>query len=213
MVWIARLAACCDTLVYVDDLAGLTFGPGPTLLLHLALIASTHLAGLVVEDHHCLQLVGPRGAAAAQLLDPFPSRLQLLSGDRFCLPYGPVEVYGRLLVATDRLRWTEFQVTRHACSCKTKHGLVPRGHHGLWANALACTPLAAALTERVRFLGTKLASCWAGAAAPALLVPGFTFTQLRLAAHGTYERCLRTVGARTTAATAAQLAFSNRAFS
>ena len=52
--WIAMVAAGCKNLLYVDDLLGKVKGPGQTLLLYLALLASTHAAGLRVEDHDCV---------------------------------------------------------------------------------------------------------------------------------------------------------------
>ena len=146
----------------MDDVAGLTRGPGPTLLLYLALLVATHLAGLVVEDHRCVELRGPRGQEAAELLRCFPSPCRALADGGVLLAYGPVEVFGRLLVATGAWTWGELQLTRRLCRCKTKHGLIPAAQHGLWALSLAGTPLAAALADHARFLGAQLVSCSAG---------------------------------------------------
>ena len=105
---------------------------------------------------------------------------------------------GAIFSVSDRekLRERELAMIRRNsegyCRCKTKHGLVPAGHHALWAPALEEGPAGCSLDWPYPCFATKLVSCWAGNA-PAMLLTGFSLTQLALAALGAYERCLLAV--------------------
>ena len=147
------MAAHCDNKLFVDDLLGLIFGPGQTLLLYIALLASTKRAGLKVEDHHCVSVLGPKRAEVAQLLQGFPVTLQPHNNDGFCMSEGPVEIYAQVLVMSNCCNAGDLRIIRKPCKCKTKHGLVPAALHSEWARSLARTPLTAAVTAGVRFLG------------------------------------------------------------
>eukprot|EP00972_Heterocapsa_arctica_P065926 9727153-Heterocapsa_arctica.AAC.1 len=46
---------------YVDDLAGLVWGPAHALRAELFLLAAGHLAGLAIDVHTCSELIAPWG--------------------------------------------------------------------------------------------------------------------------------------------------------
>ena len=188
VAWIAKMAAHCDNKLFVDDLLGLAFGPGQTLLLYLALLASTKRAGLKVEDHHCVSVRRPNRARAAQVLQCFPVILRPYNNDGFCMSEGPVEIYAQILVISNCCNVGDLQTIRRPCKCKTKHGLVPAALHSEWAASLARTPLTAAVTAGVRFLGGYLCSLTRPNCDEIPL--SFTSEALAACAVGTYKRCL-----------------------
>ena len=156
--WLAQVAAGCLNNTYVDDLEGETWGPGQALLLYLCLLAAAKLADLRVADHGCVRCSCPRGAAAAHLLACFPGQVQVDQWDRGLLNHGPVDVLGEILCAHGGWAPQDLDIHRTQCRCKTKHCLIPSSHHALWAEALARTPLAAALKVGARYLGAHLTS-------------------------------------------------------
>ena len=163
VAWIAQIAAQCSNRTYVDDLMGKVFGPGQAMLLYLCLLAATRLADLKVEDHTCATLHGTRGQRCKELLGCFPLDIVIFDDDSFDIRAGPVVVYRKLLIATGLWIEDELTLTLRPCRCKTKHGLVPSAKHQEWADALVCTPLAAAVTHGTRSLGAHLVSCVAPA--------------------------------------------------
>ena len=160
ILWITEVAGSCETLGYVDDLLAKIVGPGQAILIYLILLAATKMAGLEVEDHHCVTASVSRGyARAVQILDPFPTSLTATGSDGFVLRDGPVELLLEVLVESEAIRQEDIiNVERVHCSCKTKHALVPAHSQQLWARALEGTPLAAAVTSQARFLGAFLTS-------------------------------------------------------
>ena len=128
---IADVAAVCPELIYVDDLLALVFGPGHTVLVYLALLAATKMAGLVVEDHSCVAVFVPRGRRVAQhLLSPFPivAHTEEGSGEGFWLRSGPVDLYVAVLRALGAIpAGIDITTFRTVCHCKAKHALVPAG--------------------------------------------------------------------------------------
>ena len=153
VAWIAANAAGCESRLFVDDLEGETRGPAQTVLLYLALLCATKIAGLVVEDHHCVTLRGPNHAHARHLLKQFPVKVHLQGDGGFLIEEGPTSIYAAILRASGGWREEELVITARRCRCKTKHALVPAGEHALWAEALRGSPLAAATVDNVRFLG------------------------------------------------------------
>ena len=129
----------------------------------MALLAATKIAGLTVEDHHCVQARGPRAARCRELLSPFPVDVREDADGSFILSNGPVELYCEILRATGEWTEADIRVARAPCKCKTKHGLIPSYAHKEWATCLSCTPLAAAVSHGTRSLGAHLTSCTAPA--------------------------------------------------
>ena len=82
----------------MDDLLGETYGPGQTLLLHMALFVSTKKAGLRVEDHQCVTVRAPNYHAALEILQVFPVDLVPCGDGSFTMCAGPVEIYSQILV-------------------------------------------------------------------------------------------------------------------
>ena len=160
VMWTAQLASCSKALGYVDDLLSNIFGPGQLLLTYLVLLASTHAAGLTIEEHTCTQVSCTAGREAARaFLAPFPTGFTNEGGEGFRLRLGPTEIYRELLLSAEVLPPNVVVHThRSNCQCKTKHAVVPAHSHRLWAEALRGTPLAPAITSQTRFLGVSLCS-------------------------------------------------------
>ena len=208
VAWIAKMAAACETLLYVDDLLGETRGPGQTLLLYMALLAATKRAGLRVEEHVCVTIYGPNYKLAAEILACFPVRITETGQGRFAMTDGPVEVYLKILVYHNVCPMEEVRIIKERCRCKTKHALVPARDQERWAVALAETPLTAAVTTGTRFLGAHLC----GLSRPNEIVadPGFTRAAVSVCASCTFLRCIRLTEERVEEMKTVRLSLANR---
>ena len=207
--WIAAVAAAATNLTYVDDLLGRIRGPGQALLLYLCLLAATRLAHLRVADHSCVRISGPRGRQARRLLACLPVDVHLLPDDNFYLADGPVDLFARLLVASGQWAPGELRRRAYSCTCKTKHALIPAARHDLWAQALAGTPVGAAVCFGARFLGAHL--CSRVAIGEGLEDPlSYTMRAVLAFALGTFRRCVALVRERVAEARAAGLSLANR---
>eukprot|EP00972_Heterocapsa_arctica_P095344 14061691-Heterocapsa_arctica.AAC.1 len=65
IIFALEQATSTEPPTYVDDLAGLVWGPAHALRAELFLLAAGHLAGLVVDTHTCSSLSAPWGRAKA----------------------------------------------------------------------------------------------------------------------------------------------------
>ena len=73
IIFALELATGTEPPTYVDDLAGLVWGPAHAMRAQLYLIAAGHLAGLKIDAHHCSVLHAPWGRAeASRILACFP---------------------------------------------------------------------------------------------------------------------------------------------
>ena len=160
VVWIAQLAACCQALAYVDDLLAEIFGPGQLLLSYLTLLAAAHQASLSIEEHTCKQVIATNGRTeVAEFLRNFPTGFKEEGERGFRLTSGPVELYLDAILRAGILpAGTRHEVIGTNCRCRTKHAVIPSHSPQHWADALAGTPMAPAVTTQATFLGVGLCS-------------------------------------------------------
>ena len=208
VAWIAKVAAACENLLYVDDLLAKTEGPGQTLLLYLAILAAIKQAGLKVEDHTCVTVSGPNYRRVAEILAVFPVTLTEDIQGGFTMTDGPVEVYLQILLHYEVCRNEDVVIIRERCRCKTKHALVPAREHQSWAAALAGTPLTAAVMAGTRFLGAHL--CSPVRPHEVSLSNRFTETAISICATCTARKCVTLTTERTSAMKATRMSLANR---
>ena len=146
---------------------------------------------------------------AVQMLAPFPTEVTNTEEDGFELRGGPVELYLEILVESGTIEGGDIaRIHRSACTCKTKHALVPAHSQELWARALEATPLAPAVTGQARFLGAFLTSRARPLEAP---LPCWSETAMRVCKSLTWEKAIHTTERRCNDITKAGLALSVRA--
>ena len=210
ILWVTEVAGSCEALGYVDDLLAEIYGPGHAVLVYLLLLASTKAAGLQVEDHWCVWATCTRGyTLAAQMLAPFPTVVVNTEQDGFELREGPVELYLEILIEGGIIEAGDIaEIHRSACTCKTKHALVPAHSQELWARTLEMTPLAPAVNGQARFLGAFLTSRTRPLEAP---MPCWSETAMRICKSLTWEKAIKTTERRCNDITRAGLALSIRA--
>ena len=68
------------TPTYVDDIAGMVWGPAHMFLLQLLLVALSHQLGLRTDTHTCCDLWAPNYEEVARLLRTFPVRVARVRG-------------------------------------------------------------------------------------------------------------------------------------
>ena len=96
---------------------------------YLALLAATHQADLVVEDHDCVRVWALAGrAAASAFLAAFPVvvRPHPSGPDAFVLSAGPVTLYAALLEEAAVLPpGVRLALEARPCACKAQHAVIP----------------------------------------------------------------------------------------
>jgi len=142
---------CYDPIVaaaagpaYVDDLAQLTAGAGPTIVAHYTLLCAGARAGLRVGSHSCQTVRAaevPREVVEGLAALPVTLTCSIppaTNGDRYRIEVRglPSSVLCRLGVELGGQDWCSGLACHQAmCNCTTKTALVPAGDAGAWQAA------------------------------------------------------------------------------
>ena len=152
------IIAFCPT--YVDDLAGLIWGPQHAMMLIMFLLAAGHVSGLRIDMHTCMPLHFQTDPdAVVQLLYAFPVEVTAGADGNYILTGLPGPLAIAILAPLLGPVWTgRAQVTPHTCRCSTKSVIVPASGIEEWRNSLAllCPFGAGCVVPRAPYLGVQV---------------------------------------------------------